>query len=317
MNRVLRAAVYGVGGGWRGFIPCIILCLVTALTACSGGGATASPEALVTESPSPQVTPSVTPIPLAAVVDGEGIPLSLYQEELARFEAAQLELGIDLATLEGYQDQVLQQLIDRRLLAQGAQQAGVEILETDVDARMEALAAEVGGNESLAAWITAQGYTVEHFRMSLREDMLAAEMVRRIIDSLPEQVEHVHARHILVASREEAQALLDQLANGADFAPLAAEHSLDLSTRLAGGDLGYFPSGTLTTPEVEQAAFSLEPGELSGIVESELGFHLVETLHVELRKPSGESLKRLRQQAVREWIASRRDAVRIESLIEG
>jgi len=98
--------------------------------------------------------------------------------------------------------------------------------------------------------------------------------------------EEVHARHILVqvpdgatdavkaAARTKAEDLLGKLKAGGDFAALAKQHSDDPGSAAKGGDLGFFPRGRMT-PAFEAAAFSLEPGTLSELVETPFGFHII------------------------------------------
>ena len=86
--------------------------------------------------------------------------------------------------------------------------------------------------------------------------------------------EEVQARHILVETEEEAKDLKKKLAEGADFAALAKEHSKDPGTKDDGGMLGYFSSGQMV-PAFEQAAFSLKKGEVSDPVKSQFGWHLI------------------------------------------
>ena len=103
--------------------------------------------------------------------------------------------------------------------------------------------------------------------------------------TVPEQV---RARHILVAKGPEAQAkaqaLLAKLQAGADFAALAKTESADTVSGAKGGDLGYFGRGQMV-PSFEQAAFALQqPGERSGLVESDFGLHIIE---LQGRRPAG------------------------------
>jgi len=106
------------------------------------------------------------------------------------------------------------------------------------------------------------------------------------------QPERVRARHILVkvertasdsertAARGRAEKLLEQAKAGGDFAALAAEHSEDAGSKRKGGEVGPFARGSMA-PEFEEAAFSLKPGDVSGIVETDFGFHII---RVEERK---------------------------------
>lgn len=98
--------------------------------------------------------------------------------------------------------------------------------------------------------------------------------------------EKIHARHILFdvpsdadeakveAVRQEAEAALAALRGGADFAELAAKRSDDPGSKINGGDLGFFPRGQMV-PAFEEAAFALQPGQLSELVKTSFGFHII------------------------------------------
>src|SRR5690606_30362548 len=91
-----------------------------------------------------------------------------------------------------------------------------------------------------------------------------------------EPQEEVHARHILVATEEEADAVKAELEGGADFAELARERSVDPSAQQNGGDLGFFSRGMMVGP-FEDAAFALtEPGQISEPVQSDFGWHVIQ-----------------------------------------
>jgi len=278
-----------------------------ALSACGAPGFFPTPTGT-----SPPPTPTPTPVPLAAIVAGEGLLLSDLQEEVARFEAAQAALGIDLASLGDYRSQVLQALIDRRLLAQGAVERGLTFDEQAIDAELAALAEARGGSQAMGAWLAENGYTLESFKRALREDRFAAMMIERIASEVSGEAEQVRAAHILVATRAEAEELLAQLTAGGDFAELARVFSLDAATRPAGGDLGWFPRGYLLIPEVDQAAWSLATGETSEVVASGLGYHIVRSLERGVHPLAPDALRFVRQQAVEAWLEARRAATPIE-----
>lgn len=260
-------------------------------------------------------TPSPTPEPLAALVNDEPILMADFEDELYRFEAAQTTSGIDLATLGDYQSQVLQALIDRRLLAQGALAIGGEVDDPSIDQRLEQLASELGGSEEMGTWLAVNGYSLENFKAALAEEMLAAHMIEYIVAQVGDTVEQVHAQHILVATQDMAESLRDQLIDGTDFAEIARIYSIDTSSRPAGGDLGWFPVGYLLVPEVEAAAFDLQPGELSEVIESNLGFHIVQTIERGERLLAPDALRQLREEAVMDWLVAQRELAEVQILI--
>ncbi len=260
-------------------------------------------------------TASPTPEPLAALVHGVGISLASFEREVDRFEASQAELGIELATLGDYRSQVLDALIDRLLLAIGAEGRGFSLSEDEVNERLASIAEELGGEEAMGAWLASNDYTLEEFKTDLALDMKAAYMVSAIADELPETVEHVRARHLLVATRQEAEELSQRIQAGEEFADLASVYSLDSQSRLAGGDLGWFIRGQLTTPEIEDAAFALEIGELSGVIQTQLGYHLVLPIEREQRPVYGEARTRYREAAIEAWLDEIRQTAEIEIYI--
>ncbi len=125
--------------------------------------------------------------------------------------------------------------------------------------------------------------------------------------------EMVRARHILIkaepgASDEEkkkskarAEEVLQRLKKGEDFAKLAAEVSDDTGTKAKGGDLDFFPKGTMI-PAFDEAAFSLKPGELSKVVETEYGYHIikVEEKKAALLEPYEKIAEKVKDQALQE-----------------
>jgi parvulin-like peptidyl-prolyl isomerase len=297
-----------------GRLAMIFVASVLWLTGCGRpqGPTPSATFALASPTPAP---PTATPEPLAASVNGEPIRLVDFEQEVLRFESAKVDSGTDLATLGEYRTQVLQALIDRRLLAQGAVEHGMVVTQDELDQSIENLATELGGNEAMGVWLATVGYTLEGFISALSEEMLAAKMIDLIVAEAPEVSLQVHARHILVTSVEEAERIRELLLSGEDFADLARQYSLDASTRPAGGDLSWFPRGYLLIPEVEEAAFSLEPGEISEVVTSILGFHIVQTLERMERELEPEPYRQLREMMVEEWLSAQHQAGEIQIFI--
>ena len=100
--------------------------------------------------------------------------------------------------------------------------------------------------------------------------------------------EMVRVRHILVIfdksgsedlkkkTKEKAEAILKRVKAGEDFVKLASEYSDDAASKSKGGDMGFFPKGKMI-PDFEKAAFSLRPGEVSDVVETQIGFHIIKS----------------------------------------
>ena len=125
--------------------------------------------------------------------------------------------------------------------------------------------------------------------------------------------DEVRAQHILVASRRDAESLATELLRGGGFDGRAVELSLDLETAASAGDLGYFNAGD--RPELWEACADLQPGEISGPVATDLGYHIV---RLRDRKKAG-SLRSLDETGVREGIEERlvrnRHKARVDSLV--
>ncbi|MDQ2632960.1 MAG: peptidylprolyl isomerase, partial [Pseudomonadota bacterium] len=107
----------------------------------------------------------------------------------------------------------------------------------------------------------------------ITDEEVRARYDKQMADTPP--VNEVKARHILVKTREEAEAIIKELDGGADFQELANEHTTDPSGKTSGGDLGYFAPGQMV-PEFEKAAFALNVGEhTKEPVQSQFGWHII------------------------------------------
>lgn len=279
-----------------------ILLLAFWLTACSlpiGPGAAATPTASSTAEP-----PTATPIPGIATVNGEVIPLTDYEAELARYKSAQAALGNVVSDEEAAQI-VLEDLIAQALLAQGAREAGLSITESALQSRVDALAQSLGGADKLAAWQSAHGYDEVSFRTSLKRAAEAALMRDKIIADVPGTAEQVHARQILLYNEADAQRVLAQLKAGANFDELAALHNPP-SLQATRGDLGWFPQGYLLDANLEAAAFALSPGQFSEVIQTQVGFHIVYIVERGPRQLSPDALLVLQARAVTDWVSRQR-----------
>lgn len=102
-----------------------------------------------------------------------------------------------------------------------------------------------------------------------------------------------------------------QLRGGVDFSDLAS-----LQDPVLGGDLGWFPRGTLTQPEVEDAVFALQPGETTAVIKSAIGYHIVNLIERDAQHPlSIEARRVLQELKLEEWLSSSRAISTIEILV--
>lgn len=268
------------------------------------------------ETPTPEPTatlaePTPTEVPMALKVNGEGITLEEYQAELTRLQQAQTTLSTT-ATPEEQRDRLIEDLTDQLLLAQAAAQNGFSVDDATLQSRVDALASDMGGADKLSAWESANGYTDDSFRVALRRSIAVSWQRDQIINTVPETADQVHVRQMLVQDEANAQSLYTQLQNGADFATLA--YKLDPTT---GGDLGWFPKGYLTQSAVEEAAFALEVGSYSEVIQSDLGYHILYLIERDENHPlSVDARRTLQQQRLDEWLKAAKGTSNIEILVK-
>ncbi len=165
--------------------------------------------------------------------------------------------------------QILDQLIDQRLMAMEAERLGLD-LSPVAQRRLETGRERIMGNLLLETLVAEQ---VDEAAILKIYD----EQIRLLSDG-----EDIRARHILVPSEAAAQALLARLADGADFSALALEYSIDQATRLEGGDLGFVDPDTLD-PALARVLLSTGNSKIAGPVQTPAGWHVVQ---VESRRAS-------------------------------
>lgn len=255
-----------------------------------------------------------------ATVNGESISKEeLYQEMYARVGK-----------------QTLEDMITRRLVAQEGKKQGIAVSDAEVKAEIDRIIKEqFDSEEEFLNALSYYGMTRAGLEENIRTDLtikkvlgarvqVTEDEVRAYFDQHREefdQPEMVHARHILVATEQEAREIRQRLLEGADFAALAREKSTDPGSSQGGGDLGFFARGEMV-PEFEEAAFALAVGDISEPVKSQHGYHIIQVLEkrpaqaAEYEKVKEEVRKRVTddkiQGMVPEWIDSLRAAAKIE-----
>ncbi|MFU8826762.1 MAG: SurA N-terminal domain-containing protein [Brevefilum sp.] len=270
--------------------------------------ATASQPPTVASSPTPTLAePTATPLPAAAMVNGERIPLAGFERELARYYLAQDMLGIENVDADEARQTVLNDMIDQVLLAQAAREAGTAFSDDEVNTRINQLAEDV----DLEAWMETWGYTWEELVAEMSLQLLVADQRDRIAGSLPDMVEQVELRQVFAFTEEGANRAMANLNAGTPFEDVAFEFSPE-----TGGYLGWVPTGYLLVPAVEIAVFDLPVGSYTEIIESDIGYHIVLVIDREVRPLTSDARLTLARQALYAWLEARRDASVIEVLID-
>jgi len=203
---------------------------------------------------------------------------------------------------------VLDRIIEEKLIEQEAKKTGIKVTSKEIEGAVEDVKQKNKINqEELEKALAAEGLTLEAFKKDLERRILRSKLVSSAVkleqkpgekelreffqnnlnhygvnesyrpahilffipqDAMPEQIRGI---------RKRSQKVLEKIKEGADFAKMAMEYSEDTSTRKEGGDLGYFKKGELL-PALEREASKLQIGEVSGLIRTELGFHILRLL---------------------------------------
>ena len=249
---------------------------------------------------------------------------------------------------------VLDQLIGYKVLVQETRARKVAVPDADVDARIGQIRGQFPSEAEFTQMLTQRNLTLEQVKSDARQDMAIAKLIEDEIALKvavkPEQVtdfyaknpdqfkqgESVRASHILISvpkgadaatkaqARDKAEQVLKEVKGGGDFAALAKQHSADPGSAAKGGDLGFFQQGQMVGP-FNDAAFSLAPGAISDLVETDFGFHIIKvaekkegrTIPLEEVRPQVEQyLERLnRQEQTETFVNGLKAKGKIEILI--
>jgi peptidyl-prolyl cis-trans isomerase C len=199
---------------------------------------------------------------------------------------------------------VLDEMIGYKLLVQEAKARKIAVPDADIEAQVAQIRSQFPNQQQFDQALAAQKMTIQDVRDDARSEMSVEKLVEGEIAAKiaikPEAVAdfyqknqdkfqqgpRVRASHILITvpqnadaatkqqARTKAETILKDLKGGKDFAAAAKENSQDPGSAVNGGDLGFFEKGQMVPP-FEQAAFALNPGEMSELVESQFGYHII------------------------------------------
>ncbi len=150
------------------------------------------------------------------------------------------------------------------------------------------------------------GLSEQDLRDVIYMSLLRTAIYNKVTADVPHEEDEVWARHILVATEDEAIRVRAGLLLGEDFGALAAKNSIDTGSKDRGGDLGWFNNSTMVA-EFSTAAFQLKVGEISQPVKSQFGWHIIQVLGHEMRPLTDAGYKQARQAKFQEFIKGLQD----------
>ncbi|MBN1156812.1 peptidylprolyl isomerase [Candidatus Woesearchaeota archaeon] len=217
---------------------------------------------------------------IIAKVNGEPIYASEFEKIYARLQVTYRGLVS--------RENALNQTIARILLLQDAEEKKISVNDSEIQESMDAIKAQIPAGQSLDAILAMQNLTLKSLETELRSQLLLNKLFEVMItqediseyyeenkDTFTAKEGEIRARHILVNSSQEAEEILAELKNGADFETLALEKSIDPTVDMNGGELGFFDQNMMVE-EFSKAAFALKVGELSKPVKTSFGWHVIE-----------------------------------------
>ena len=236
-----------------------------------------------------------------AIVNGQEISAEAVSFELDRLVRFYMGHGMTMAeirqNLPKLEAKALDQAIGAKLLLDQAARLDIPVTEKDIDAEVARVVQQVGGEENYKKALAAQGISEADFRKELekgaRVNMLVNQACAHVADPTEDEVtafyeahkqeyvepHQVLCQHILVkgsndAALDKIKEIRERIVNDkADFAEEAKKHS-DCPSGAQGGSLGWFGRGMMV-PEFDKAAFEMKKGEVSGVVTTEFGYHII------------------------------------------
>lgn len=250
---------------------------------------------------------------VVAVVGDSVILASELDEQIERLRASGQPVPMDPDELDAMKREQLDAMVNELVMIQAAERDSITVADADVEAQVDATVQEqirrFGSQATFEEALSQEGLTLEQYRTIVAQSTRRAGIQQQFVASLerdrtPPPVSDADVREFfedrraelgrrpatiefrqvvvtpqpsdsaMAQARAKAQDILQQLDDGEDFATLARRYSDDTATRQRGGELGWFRRGRFV-PRFERVAFSLRPGQHSGIVETSFGLHII------------------------------------------
>jgi peptidyl-prolyl cis-trans isomerase C len=264
----------------------------------------------IKEAAAPAITPSVakpvestdTAVTVNGIVITEGEVDARLKPSLSKI-AGRMDPNMVEQYKKRLHNQALEGMILERLLDAQVKKAGIIVTDEDVNNRIGEVTSQQGMTiDGLKSMLEAQGQSFDDFKQQMKKGLSFEKLVdkqagpveindteaREYYEENEEDFntpEQVRASHILIkvaptatveekaAAKEKIESLLKKVKEGGDFATLAKENS-DCPSKAKGGDLGFFERGSMVK-EFEDTAFAMQPGQVSDVVETQFGYHII------------------------------------------
>lgn len=262
-------------------------------------------------------------------------------ELVARVDGVEITKGDVLQSLWDWGAQVaVEEMIDQQIILNAAAAKGVTVTPEEVDARLTRVEGELPPGQTIQDLLRMSGMTLPRLRARLKTQVFMEKILIDEVEIADSELDQVRAKHILIrfapastpaeAQLRDQEAKLaavgarDRLAAGESFDSVAREVSQDPLSKDAGGDLGLIPRGRMPKP-FDDAAFTLEPGEVSDLVKTQIGYHIITVVAKkpgsELTPEEKEAVKaqvidRLVAPKMQVWFEERKSSAEIERLMK-
>jgi peptidyl-prolyl cis-trans isomerase C len=337
-------------------LPLVFALVLSACSKDNPAAASNAPAAQPGGQPAAEAPPKPVPPQLPEVVarvNGETIAKGEFEKAIKNVEGRAGQ-PVPANERDRVYRGILDQLIAYRLLMQETRSRKIDVPEAEIDARVAQIRQQFPSEDVFKQTLAQQNMSVEQLREDAKGDMRVAKMLETEVNAKiavqPQDVntfyqqnpdkfqqgERVRASHILIRTPENADAkaketarakaddLLKQAKSGKDFAELAKQNSQDPGSAVNGGDLGYFQQGQMVGA-FERAAFALKPGDISDVVETPFGYHIIKVadkqasraVPIEEVKPQIEQFlqNQQRQEKTQAFIESLKAKGKVEILI--
>ena len=280
---------------------------------------------------------------IVATVNNEDIPQEEFDTEFQFLRESRVrQLGEDALTEVGPEGQtletsikqnVLDTLIVERLILQDSDLEKIIVTEKEVNENIDGVIESLGGEQEFEEFLESYAMTKDYFTNYTKNRLTFAKHIENFNNSIEitdekledyfnenkEDLIELRARHILLSNEEGGNRGLEALQNGESFEYLALTESKHSKSAMNGGDLGYFDRGEFAAvQEFEKAVFSLEVGEISDLIKTEVGFHII---RLDDRKDTFEELRDkitvlLKKQEYERYVEDLRDKAEIKVYID-